>query len=147
MPKQLTWDEKYSVGVDEIDAQHKEFLEILAAMYAAIYAHKIEEEWPSLLEKLEAHVHTHFATEEAYFKKYNYPETEEHAGQHQLLTQKATDYINRYDPKNTALLLELLDFLEDWFVIHSEGHDLKYAEYFAKIGVPKDEKLAPVVEN
>jgi len=143
MGDHLKWKDEYSVGVDEIDNQHKEFIDILSQMYSAIYSHQIEEKMPGLLKLLEHHTVIHFATEERYFEKYHYPEGNDHKGEHRLLEQKARDYIARYTPNNTQLLFELLDFLEDWFVIHSEGHDLKYGEYFKKIGVPKDEKLAP----
>jgi len=130
----ILWSEKLSVGVKEIDDQHKKFIEIMNEMYAAINIsdkQKIKE----LLKKLTEYAELHFATEEKYFDLFKYENSDEHKQLHKEMIVKVLEFENRYETEELNILLELLDFLENWLTDHLENQDQKYVQCFHDNGL------------
>ena len=69
--KKLEWEEKYSVGVVEIDNQHKRMFEIINELFEAINNKIIEEKLDKIIAKVVDYKDFHFTTEEKYFKEFN----------------------------------------------------------------------------
>lgn len=98
----LEWDDKYSYGIDEIDDQHKEILNLMKELYGACKKRKIKEFILPLIEQLDFYVTIHFATEEKYAKEYNFDKLNELIAEHEFF--KNLYYkIKNYYIKETSL--------------------------------------------
>ena len=131
----IQWEEKYSVGVKEIDEQHKRFIDILNSLYAAVYASETREKLEEILVNLIKYKNNHFETEEKYFDLYDYENSDEHKKEHQEITKRINEFYKQFKEKRADITLELMDFLENWLVDHVDQQDQKYVECFRKNGL------------
>ena len=75
----LKWDERYNVGVDVIDKEHKKLFSILNKLYT--FGHNEEKSHFACQEAIKYfkdHAMQHFADEEAYMTSINYPGLDAH---------------------------------------------------------------------
>jgi len=131
----LEWEEAYSVGVALIDEQHKMLIATINELLDVIDTKPTKEKTDSVINKLIQYKQFHFATEEKYFKEFNYKKTDEHIAKHRLFTKKITEIQNRSTDNYVALVYELIDFLENWFVDHLLHVDHEYIECFHQHGL------------
>ncbi|MFA6283667.1 MAG: bacteriohemerythrin [Desulfurivibrionaceae bacterium] len=132
--KIIEWDEKFSVGIKEIDDQHKVLVDILDELYYAMLKARGNEVIETTLEKLVQYTKTHFNTEELLFKKYSYPEEKAHKAEHDAMLKKVAAF--RQDFKNEKLIgVDLMHFLNKWFVEHLQTTDYRYVNFFKGVGV------------
>lgn len=127
----IEWDEMYSVGVKELDDQHKKLFDLIGEIEnmsahgdykSAIYV---------ALDELMEYVMIHFHTEEIYMKSAEYPEFDAHLKKHQKISQDVNARVNYMMNKElTALDLVMIhNFLSDWLKEHILGDDLRYKDY------------------
>lgn len=131
----ISWSQDLSVGVKEIDEQHKVFVGILSDLYNLMFKGATEPEMSSLIKQLESYTTFHFATEERYFDKFNYEFSDEHKREHRELEARVADFKVRLKNEGEVVLSELLDFLENWLVEHLEIQDKKYTTCFNNHGL------------
>ena len=133
--KKLEWEEKYSVEVEEIDNQHKRMFAVINELMDLISTNTPEEHLGEITDGLINYKKFHFATEEKYFKEFNYEGAEEHIQKHKEFNDKLSLLREKY-PKNTIdFAFELVDFLEDWLINHLMVVDQKYKECFHEHGL------------
>lgn len=82
-PHTATWTPELSVGVDEIDEQHRELLDRIDRLLRTIEDHHADDEIRRLLGFLETHVVLHFGTEEKLMVRTGYAGTRAHRDAHQ----------------------------------------------------------------
>lgn len=132
--KIIAWKETFSVGIKEIDDQHRVLVDILDELYYAMLKAKGIELVESTLEKVIQYTKTHFATEELLFKKYSYPEEKGHKAEHDAMLKKVMAF--QRDFKNGQLIgVDLMHFLNKWFVEHLQTTDYRYVKFFKEKGV------------
>ena len=131
----LTWEEKYSVGVEEIDNQHKKMFQTINELLEAIHTNSSEECLGSIIKDLVEYKKFHFATEEKYFKEFNFDGAEDHIARHQEFTAKLSALKDKYSEYTVEFAFELIDFLEDWLINHLMVVDQKYKECFLAHGL------------
>ncbi|MDP2299758.1 MAG: bacteriohemerythrin, partial [Actinomycetota bacterium] len=78
---------------------------------------------------------THFATEEAYFDRYGYPEADAHKAQHQDFVGRVEDFKRGFDEGRLFLSLDVMDFLGQWLIEHIQGSDKEYGPFLNERGV------------
>lgn len=135
MPGVFEWKEEYSVGVKEIDDQHKELVNLIFRLFTAINEKKAKEQLSEILIELIEFSDTHFSTEEKYFEEFDYENKEEHIDEHRKFTVKVIDFNEKHKNNEIAISFELIDFLEDWLLDHLIEMDQKYVKCFAKHGL------------
>lgn len=131
----LTWNEKYSVNIKEIDEQHKRLLALVGDLHQAMLAGKGKQALAKVLNGLISYTASHFAAEERLMQAHGYPEYEEHRGIHARMTQKVLDIQKQYQDGKINITLETMKFLEDWVAKHIMGTDKKYGPYLNSKGV------------
>lgn len=122
------WEEKYVIGIPDVDFQHKYFLELIKRYYERVTATMPQELISSHLDEIILYARFHFCSEENIMKIYDYPEYENHNRLHVELIQKLTDEINLYEIKELSGK-EIVQFLVGWFLNHTVGEDLKLANF------------------
>ena len=133
MEKQLIiWDNLYSVGIDLFDNQHKELIEMINKLYAAFLSGEAHKEAPQIINEMIKYTDYHFKSEEKYFEKYNYPETENHKAVHKSFVEKAVELKNGLENGKVTVSYDIMNFLRQWLIDHIMGEDKKYTDFFKK---------------
>lgn len=135
MPHAFEWKEEYSVQVKEIDDQHKKLVELIFRLFTAIKKQTMQSELGDILNELIEYASYHFATEEKYFKKFDYEFTDEHIKAHRTFGEKMLELQKKHKNDEIKISFELIDFLEDWLLDHLMTTDHKYIECFTSHGL------------
>jgi hemerythrin len=123
--KELEWKKEMSVGVEEIDDQHKHLFKI----FNKIQDKETEEALNDFIE----YTRVHFTTEEEYFEKTKYPGAEEHANIHAEITKKLLSFSNSFKEQDEEKINEFLEEFSKELLDHLFEEDSKYAKYFEEI--------------
>ncbi|MBP9866109.1 MAG: hemerythrin family protein [Candidatus Omnitrophica bacterium] len=132
MPGIFEWDEKFSVGITEIDEQHKKLFQIISTVFDGIAERNDRELLKTAFDKILDYTKYHFETEERYFEEFKYPDAEAHKEQHAKLIKETLALKDQYAEGSLGVNLELIDFLTHWLQRHILLHDKKYAPFCAK---------------
>jgi hemerythrin len=132
---EIRWKDEYTVGIKEIDDQHKYFLSILNDLYNAVITSKDREELNSLFQKLSDYAEKHFATEEKYFDEFNYEGAAEHKLKHQEMREEIERIKKQENGNEIDFYGNIVYFLKDWLEDHLEKMDQKYEKCFIEHGL------------
>lgn len=133
--KRLEWQDKYSVGVAELDEQHKRMFVVINELLDAINTGTTTENIGRIVDSLVKYKIFHFETEEKYFKEFDYEGTSEHISKHKEFNDKLALLVEKHPTPTVLFAFELIDFLEDWLIDHLMGTDQKYKECFNSHGL------------
>ncbi len=128
------WKDAYSVGVPELDDQHRALIEIINSLDA------IEREGGEIsrvLDTLDWYVEEHFATEEKLLKQAGYADYEGHQAEHRKFETwlKSTRfYMRNAGPQSAEAAKEVSDYLKDWLAKHILVMDMDYRDLLAPKG-------------
>jgi hemerythrin len=125
------WKESFSVSVVKFDNQHKKLISLINELHTAMSEGKGKEVLGKVFAELIDYTKTHFADEEAEFKKYAYPEYATHRSEHEKLTKEVITYYNDFMAGKTSLSIDVLTFLRNWLQKHIMGTDKRYSRYLA----------------
>lgn len=132
----ITWSGLYSVGVEEIDEQHKRFFSLIGELFHANDSGVTEETIaPYLLKELDAYAEYHFATEEKYFDLFHYEGAELHKAQHQGFKDRVQEILAQHERREGDTVSTIAEFMEDWLVSHISNSDKRYVACFKQHGV------------
>ena len=132
---EVLWREEYSVGVEEIDNQHKKLFDLINDMILVSRSSSREEDILPVMNGLIAYKKDHFATEEKYFHAFNYPGTKEHEEAHQKFNVDLEELEKRYENDVLGLSFALIEFLENWLIEHLMSMDQEYKACFREHGL------------
>jgi len=131
----MSWEPKFSVGVQKFDSDHKHLFSMVNDLNDAMRAGKGKAVLAQVLAGLASYAQGHFAAEEAVMKRANYPDYLKHAEEHYKLTEKVRAFMKEYESGNSLVSIELLMFLRDWLQDHIIVTDSKYAAHLKEKGI------------
>jgi hemerythrin-like metal-binding protein len=131
----LEWDKNLSVGIDSIDEEHKQLIQMLNELYEHIGKKSNNEMISDLISGMKKYTLQHFATEENYFQQFNYPYYEEHKAEHDRFVEKAMDLEKRFNSGKLIVSFEITSFIKEWIREHILESDKKYTDFLLKNGV------------
>jgi hemerythrin len=123
------WKDKFSVGIDEIDNQHRTFLGYLNECYHQVSVEKKTEIAPELIDRLKAYAAKHFRFEEDMLRSKKYPDLAAHREQHIYFEDQVFQLETTLSTGSGSTAKKTLSFLRDWFLEHILDLDRKYAVY------------------
>ena len=132
---QIVWNSTLSVGVDEIDRQHKMFIAVINELNDAMRKGKGQDLLEAIVKKLDYYATSHFMTEENYFALFGYPEADSHKKEHASFIKKTSDIRRDLSERKPALSVDVMDFLSRWLRDHIMSTDKKYSTFFRENGV------------
>lgn len=137
MKELIPWNDRYNLGVAEIDAQHQKMIGIINKLYHAMQASTEKEEMNTILQELQDYANYHFSTEEKHFEEFGYEGSAEHIASHDAYREKITQFSQDYNAHQDNLVLpfEMMEFLRDWWTGHILGADRMYVENFHQHGL------------
>lgn len=122
----------YSIGIPEIDAQHKQLFDCIDRLEAAGDDRQRELAVYYVMDELRDYVRIHFAVEEVVMRLFDYPERERHAAEHGLFASRLETFEEtelKHDVHREAG-----KFLREWLVNHIQGSDKRYADFLLSAG-------------
>jgi hemerythrin-like metal-binding protein len=123
-------DDQFSVGIEQIDNEHKRLVGLLNELDRALKAGTGQGALGGILEGLYQYICYHFAHEEMLFKRSNYPGYEKHLRQHRELTTKVLEIYEDFQKgASTMAPEEVLEFLKTWLAQHIMGSDREFGQY------------------
>jgi hemerythrin-like metal-binding protein len=131
----IEWISALSVGVDEIDDQHKELIGRINQLAIAKEHKRGREVTAAVLAGLQAYIVEHFGLEERYFREFGYADQKSHVAEHEIFKRKVADFAQAYSKDEAALSDEILDFLKSWLTKHISFTDRKYRTLFLAKGL------------
>lgn len=131
----IPWSDELSIGIEEIDEQHKVLVALLNEMNMATKNRLGQEKAAEVLSKLIEYAKIHFAVEESLMRILNYPEYEDHKMRHQHLMGNILELTRKFENGRLTVGIELQFFLKNWLTKHILESDRRYAGHFLKAGV------------
>ncbi|MCL2657662.1 MAG: bacteriohemerythrin [Betaproteobacteria bacterium] len=128
------WHDEFSIGLKEIDEQHKELVRLLNALHEAIHSHRGSATCRKILDSLAAYTVNHFAVEESLMRVSGYPGFESHKKDHEDLVSQVVALQEKLDAGQAKISFELLHFLKQWLMHHIVGADKRFGDYFLAAG-------------
>ncbi len=129
----MPWTPNLSVGIDEIDEQHKMWFEKAEKLFEAGKAHQAKEYIGELLNFLDEYTKKHFADEEKYMLSINYPEYAAQKVAHEDFIKRLAKLRSDYDASGGSLLviLNANQIVVDWLINHISNMDKKIGQFVA----------------
>jgi hemerythrin-like metal-binding protein len=126
----LTWTERWSVGVPEMDKDHRILINLINQLTQAFSAPESNWVVGSVLNSLWDYTAYHFNREEALLRAANFPGASEHAHRHVSLKAQVREWLDSYqnDPDSVDPR-ELQISLRGWLMNHVLGEDMRYRPY------------------
>jgi hemerythrin len=125
----IVWSDQYSVGVEKIDAQHKQIIDMINLLQDALAKKDASAEIKQVLLSLAEYAKTHFSYEEKLMTHIDYPGLAAHVREHARLTQEVQDMLKRLKRGDSVSARRLLSMLRSWWTTHIERDDMKYGEW------------------
>ncbi len=132
----VEWSDDLSVGIQEIDEQHKILVNLINRLFNETITHQADASvMDEILHELVEYTVIHFSVEESLFRIFDYPATEEHTRHHSELKAQVLDIQKKVKRGEARVNTELLMFLKKWLTNHIHHEDKLYAPYLIKQGV------------
>jgi hemerythrin len=132
----IKWTRKMSVGVPELDDDHKGLLAVINELEARATSDAEEQAVRRSLNWLLRYAQTHFAREQAVMTSCNFPMLSEHIDEHRDFVTRMQDSISAFDENPDLAAAEIRDtlisYLENWWYHHILSEDMKYKRFAAQ---------------
>ena len=135
VPDLIQWSDAFSVGIQEVDEQHKVLVGLLNQLHRAIREHHGRATSKEILDRLAEYTRTHFLLEESLMRVTHYPGFAIHKQQHEDLMHQVEALQRKVATENVAISFELLHFLRNWLVQHISDSDRRFGRHFEVAGL------------
>ena len=133
--EKIIWSEQFSVGIYQIDEEHKKIIELINSLLSAKSVEVDSELISETLMKMTQYASKHFKTEENLMSEYGYPEFEEHKEQHKEYIKKTVFFSFGTMSYKQEIPMEVLEYLKSWWTNHILIADSRYRTFFNERGV------------
>jgi len=137
----MFWKDKYEVGVELIDNQHKELFgrveDFLKVVRSTTLGAEKDKKVNETMEFMKAYVVEHFRDEEEYQKRIGYPGYEAHKKIHGDMVNYVVQFSDEYEKSgcNEQLMQQFAGKLLAWLINHVASEDQRIADYAIEKGV------------
>ena len=131
----INWKNEFSVGVKEMDDQHKKLLGMINRLIEEQHTLTDPKTIADLLTEMTDYAQVHFRAEEFLMAEYGYDKKKQQEQQHQAFIDKTISFYSASDLGPNVLSVALLDYLSTWLVGHILKEDMKYKEFFKSKGL------------
>ena len=119
----LDWKDEYSVGIEAVDHEHKELVQLINRLYEKLEADDARLTVPAFFGDLLAGISAHFALEEKFMRDQAYDRLGSHKEDHERLLDDLHDIMDAFEHSEEVDSMELARRLEPWFTRHFRTHD------------------------
>lgn len=133
--KEIIWQDKFSVGVAEMDAQHKKLIAMINQLMTEQKTLTSPETIANLLTEMVDYCREHFRAEEYLMSEYGYEKIDKQVQQHEEFLQKTMEFCSVTGIGPNILSVALLEYLQIWLMDHILKEDMQYKAFFENKGV------------
>jgi hemerythrin len=133
--EKIIWNESLSVGVAEIDRQHKQLVDILNQLLGMDGVTVDSETISDTLTRMTDYADYHFKSEEGFMQKYAYPDYATHRREHIAFMRKTAELAMGTMVYRKTVPTDMLEYLKTWLVEHILVSDMKYKQFFNQKGI------------
>ena len=119
----IEWNDGFSVGVADIDHEHRSLIELINQLYSNLEQGASQEEISDFFGEIYAHISAHFALEEKIMRANNYVEYEAHKNEHEQLLEEIRNMMDDYSDSAEIDERDLSTRLRAWFGDHFKTMD------------------------
>ncbi|MGO8792142.1 MAG: bacteriohemerythrin [Terriglobia bacterium] len=130
------WSEKYQVGIDFADVQHRQLVDIVNRLHQALVDGKGRVAIGKNLDELIRYTRAHFDVEEKVLESCGYPDLPAHHTEHELLAYSVFELYQKLMSNETGMTGHAVAFLKDWLAEEILDADMKFAPFLKGKGVP-----------
>ncbi len=131
----LVWGDDFSVGIEAMDRDHKNLLNLINNLRASLLCNTGEEFERQNLQELVQYTRDHLKREEALLQAHDFPNYEGHKAQHDQMITYVDSFVRKYESQGRKILPELTDYLTLWLTGHINGTDKQYSAFLQERGV------------
>ncbi|WP_414151786.1 bacteriohemerythrin [Acetobacterium carbinolicum] len=127
----IVWTPALSVGVENIDAQHKIWFEKADQLFEAGKTGKSKEVIAQMFDFLDDYTKQHFKDEEAYMTKIKYPGIDEQKKLHHGFIEELAKLKKDFNESggNVTLIISANQMIVNWLTKHISNVDKKIGAY------------------
>ena len=121
----IEWKEQYSLGVAEVDHEHRELIDLINELYEIVSSENSDLAVADFLGELYTRISAHFALEEKVMRDSNYDEYDDHKADHERLLDDIRDLMDDYED---GVYVDVEGFgkrLDEWFSEHFRTRDAR----------------------
>ena len=131
----IAWSDDYSVGVSELDSQHKKIIALINELNESREISSRSEKLHNILGRIIIYAQNHLDYEENLLRENGYPDFENHLQKHQDYKQKVSDFAVDILEYREDMPGKLLDYLNQWWMNHILKEDMQYKSFFEGKGI------------
>lgn len=131
--KDLVWDYVLSVGIEEIDEDHRKLVNLFNILNHSVMEEAAADYVEAVFEELINCTVWHFSHEERLMLKYGYEGFEEHKAVHRELINSVRELQQQYLQVGKLEKEEDLKFLEGWLTEHILVDDMRLGSYLIEV--------------
>jgi hemerythrin-like metal-binding protein len=131
--KDLVLDQTLTIGIDEIDDDHKKLVNIFNILNHSLTEGAATDYVAAVLEELINCTVWHFSHEERLMLKYGYDRFEDHKAEHKDLIESARELQQKFIQTGNLDEREDLEFLERWLTEHILVADLRLGTHLIEV--------------
>lgn len=130
----VEWSESLCIGVDGIDHQHQQLIEIRNRLAASCDAgQEGGDEFHLLLSELFEYTRVHFMDEENFMLSVDYPDLAQQLTEHAQFVDAIVDY-SKAASRGDDVRESAVNYLTGWLLGHICGSDMQISRYLAARG-------------
>lgn len=132
----MIWNEEMTVGVEELDRDHKKLIALLNEVEDAISAGRSSDSMNEILQRVMESVKSHFAREEKFLFDSGYPDAAARRSEHDLILKTGLELQARFRNSSSSMNShELRSSLQNWLDNHIQGADMKFGPHLNAHGI------------
>ena len=127
----IIWNDSFSVNNRCIDEQHKQWVVIINELHDALIG-SVNIGKDAVIDSLTAmddYTRFHFAHEEEFMRRVNYPEYDAHVKIHESFLNTVSEYVDSIWNERLVLNTEMMGVLMNWLQQHILEEDMKFSSY------------------
>ena len=130
----VEWGKRYATGIQLIDEQHQELINLTNKLFAACLAgDQTERVFKDTVRGVVEYINYHFSAEEKMLEKINYPELAEHKKQHTSLAKQVLKNIQLFEEGRAFIPNSFVRAMKDWILTHIAVMDKRYVDYIVTL--------------
>ena len=128
----LDWRENFSIGIAEVDHEHRELIGLINSLHAALGDERGGERVEAFLGEIFAGIAAHFALEERVMRERRYDALAEHKADHERLLDQLRDMMDAQAEGAELDDAVFGDQLAEWFAGHFRTHDARFHQHLVR---------------
>ncbi len=124
--KMIIWQEKYSVGIDLLDRQHQQIIDLINCLFSVRATVDARAMVIQTFKDLVRYTEIHFENEEELMQLHHYADIENHKAVHRKMITQTRKIQKESQETGGDFSLETIAFLKEWWLGHIMTIDRKY---------------------